>query len=154
MFLSYSSKAKLSQLFQKYRLGNQNMRETNYGKSSWRNQKIICTCEASANTLISINSHIIKKQWRNKDEKPQKSFTEVQDKGVEHVEASKNEMSQKTHGKANSHFKRCSLHLRREGKGPETDMSMWARPQGRSEGKERNHPIQQGCWSVGISATR
>ena len=74
-----------------------------------------------------------------------RSFTEVQDKGVEHTEPSKNEMSQKTHGKANFHFKRCDLHFRRGRKGPETDMSTRARPQGRSEGKERNPPIQQGC---------
>lgn len=55
--------------------------------------------------------------------KQQKSFTEIQDKGIKHIEASKNEKSQKTHGKANVHFKRCSLHFRRGGKGPETDMS-------------------------------
>lgn len=37
-------------------------------------QKIICTCEASAVTLISLNAYIFQKQWRNKDEKATRRF--------------------------------------------------------------------------------
>lgn len=47
----------------------------------------MCTCEEpSVISLISINACIFKKLQRNKDEK---GATKVQDKGAEHIEASK-----------------------------------------------------------------